>query len=269
MPQVKACDVNLYYEVSGEGPPLLLINGYGDHTGHWFCMQPVLKRCFKVIAFDNRGAGRSDKPDLPYTMKMLAGDAAALLDSLGIAQAHVFGVSMGGMVALELALGFPQKINSLVLGCTIPGGVNTIYPDPEVLAFLLDGERSKRLTPAEMAREMWTYTCTATFRQAHPEVGEQYVRITTMFPAPQHGLQRQGDAIASHDTYDRLSDIKLPALAIAGAEDRLVPPQNSQNLAARIPGAKAMILENAGHGFFYEAAERAGAIITDFLLSSS
>jgi len=269
MPRINAGEVNLYYEVSGQGPPLLLINGYGDHTGHWFCMQPVLEHYFKVIAFDNRGAGRSDKPDLLYTMKMLAGDAAALLDVLGISRAHVFGVSMGGMVAQELALNHPQKLNSLVLGCTIPGGVNSIYPEPEVLAFLLDGERSKRLTTAEIAREMWSYTCTAAFRQTHPEVGEEYIRITAMFPAPQHGLQRQGDAIAAHDTYDRLLKIKSPTLVMAGGEDRLVPPQNTQNLAARIPGAQAIILDKAGHGFFYEAAYRAGKIITDFLLDRS
>jgi len=267
MPQVKAGDVNLYCEVSGEGPPLLLINGYGDHAGHWFCMRPVLERCFKIVTFDNRGAGRSDKPDVPYTMKMLAGDAAALLDSLCITRAHIFGVSMGGMVAQELALGYPQKLNSLVLGCTIPGGINTVYPDPEVLAFLLDGDRSKRLSPEQMAREMWTYTCTAAFRQAHPEVGEEYVRVTTMFPASQHGLQRQGDAIAGHDAYDRLPGIMTPTLVIAGVEDKLVPPQNSINLAERIAEAKVVLLEKAGHGFFYEAAERAGNVITDFLIA--
>ena len=267
MPQVKANDINLYYEISGEGPPLLLINGYGDHAGHWFCMRPALEGSFKVITFDNRGAGRSDKPDVPYTMKMLAGDAAALLDSLCITRANVFGVSMGGMVAQELALGYPQKLNSLVLGCTIPGGINTVYPETEALAFLLDGERSKRLTPAEMAREMWAYTCTAAFIQAHPEVGEEYVRVTTMLAAPPHGLQRQGDAIAGHDIYDRLPGIELPTLVIAGVEDRLVPPQNSINLAERIAGAKVVLLEKAGHGFFYEAAERAGNVITDFLIA--
>jgi len=269
MPLVKAGDIRLYCEISGEGPPLLLINGYGDHSGHWFCMQPVLKRFFKLIAFDNRGAGRSDKPDLPYTMQMLAGDAAALLEVLGISRAHVFGVSMGGMVAQELALNHSPIVDRLVLGCTIPGAANTVYPAADVLAFLLDAERSKQLTPAEMAREMWTYTCTDTFRQAHPEVGEKYVKVTTMFPAAQHGLQRQGDAIAAHDTWDRLPGIHSQTLVIAGADDRLVPAQNSQNLAARIPGARTVIIENAGHGFFYEAAEKAGTIITDFLLGRS
>ncbi len=269
MPLIKAGDVKLYYEISGEGPSLLLINGYGDHTGHWFCMRPVLERHFRVLAFDNRGSGRSEKPDVPYTINMLAADAAALLDAVGVEQAHVFGVSMGGMVAQELALNYSKRIDRLVLGCTIPGGINSIYPDAEVLAFLLDGERSTRLAPDEIAREMWTYTCTEAFRRAHPEIGEEYARITAMFPAPQHGLQRQGDAIATHDTWDRLPAINVPTLVIAGADDRLVPTQNSQNLAACIPGARAVIIENAGHGFFYEAAEKAGAIITDFLLGRS
>jgi len=269
MPLIKAGDIKLHYEISGEGPPLLLINGYGDHTGHWFCMRPVLDRHFRVIAFDNRGSGRSDKPDFSYTMKILAEDAAALLEAIGCARAHVFGVSMGGMVAQELALYYSKKVDRLVLGCTIPGGENSEYPDAEVLAFLLDGERSNRLTHAEIAREMWTYTCTDAFRLAHPEAGEEYVKITAMFPAPQHGLQRQGDAIAAHDTWDRLPDIHAPTLVIAGSEDRLVPSRNSQNLAARIPGARAVLIENAGHGFFYEAAEKAGEIITDFLLGSN
>ena len=143
MPTAKAGDINLYYEVHGEGQPLLLIMGYGSNSGHWFVILPHLVSRFKVIIFDNRGTGRSDKPDIPYTAEMMTGDIIGLLDAIGIGAAHVFGVSMGGMIAQELALRHPGRVKKLILGCTSCGGPHSVRSSPESAAFLFDPERAK------------------------------------------------------------------------------------------------------------------------------
>jgi len=120
MPTAKVDDISVYYETLGEGEALLLIMGYGSYSGHWFRLIPSLSNDYRVVAFDNRGTGQSDKPDIPYTIEMMAGDATGLLEAIGIDAAHVFGVSMGGMIAQEFALRYPGKVISLILGCT-PG----------------------------------------------------------------------------------------------------------------------------------------------------
>ena len=152
MPTVKVGDISIYYEIHGEGEALVLIMGYGGSSLGWFRQIPVFSRGFKVVAFDNRGTGRSDKPDIPYTMKMMAGDVAGLLEAIGIDAAHIYGVSMGGRIAQEFALRYPEKVVSLILGCTSCGGTHTIMPDDEVMTVFFDMERMKRLTPEEGAR---------------------------------------------------------------------------------------------------------------------
>ena len=265
MPVINVGDVNIYYETQGEGEALVMINGYADHSGHWFAQLPGLASEYRVITFDNRGSGRSDKPDIPYTMQMFAGDIRGLLDALSISAAHVYGVSMGGMIAQEFALSYPEKVKTLILGCTTCGGIHQIMPSDEVLAFLLDEERVNRLTPEQMAREMFDYTCTKEFIKNNPGIVEKYIATTVEYAAPQYSLKRQAEAMLSHDTYDRLPQIKIPTLVIAGGDDRLVPNENSRLLASRIPGAELVILENVGHGFFYQAAQQANKIIIDLI----
>jgi 3-oxoadipate enol-lactonase len=206
MPTAKVGDINIYYESHGDGEPLLLIMGYGSYSGHWAPLIPYLSPEYRVISFDNRGTGQSDKPDIPYTIKMMADDASGLLDAIGVDAAHVFGVSMGGMIAQEFALNYPSKLKSLILGCTHCGGTKTI-----------------------------------------------------------HGFARQAQGIMTHDTYDRLPQIKVPTLVIAGNADRLIPADNSRILASKIPSAELVILENAGHGFVTDAAAEATRIMLDFL----
>ncbi len=265
MPTVKVGDISIYYEVHGEGEPLLLIMGYGHNSGHWFSQIPGLSQEYGVIAFDNRGTGRSDKPDIPYTIEMMARDAAGLLEALGIDAAHIYGVSMGGMIAQEFALRHPDKVLSLVLGCTTPGGSNTILPDAEAMDLLFDTERMKRLTPEQGARETLPFLCNQEFIDNNPDIVEQYVSKTVEHVTPLHGFMRQAEAIMKHDTYDRLPQIKAPTLVIAGTADRLVPVGNSRILASRIPNAELVILENMGHFFFMEALEEASKAILDFL----
>lgn len=268
MPTIKTKHIDLYYEIHGAGEPLVMINGYADNTGHWFAQLPGLAQSLQVIVFDNRGAGRSDKPDIPYTMQMFAQDVSELLEALSVEAANVFGVSMGGMIAQEFAISYPEKVLNLILGCTTCGGSHLVMPDAEVVAFLLDEERLKRLTPEEAAREMFALTCTQEFISNNPDVVEGYITATVKHAAPMYSLKRQSDALLAHDAYDRLPQIKAPTLVIAGSADRIMPVENSRILASRIPNADLVILENVGHGFFYQAANEANKAIIDFLARS-
>jgi len=264
MPTAKVGDINIYYETQGDGEPLVLIMGYGAHSGWWAPQIPVFSQEYRVVAFDNRGTGRSDKPDIPYTMEMMAGDIAGLLDAIGIDAAHVYGVSMGGMIAQEFALRYPEKVVGLILGCTTCGGTRSIVPDAEAMTLLFDMERMGQLTPEERARQMFPFLCSQEFIDNNPDIIEQFVTTVVEYVTPIHGYQRQGEAIMGHDTYDRLPQIKAPTLVIAGDADRLVPVENSRLLASRIPDAELVILKDTGHGFM-ETAEEANNRVLDYL----
>ena len=265
MPTVKVRDINIYYETHGEGEPLVLIMGYGGNSRWWYPQIPGLSQEYRVIAFDNRGTGQSDKPDIPYTMEMMADDTAGLLEAIGIDNAHVYGVSMGGMIAQELALRYRDKVISLILGCTTPGGANAMLPDAEAMTLLFDMERIQRLTPEEAAKEVLPFMYSQEFIDKNQELMVEMITAMLEYPTPLHGYQRQGEAIMAHDTYDRLPQTKAPTLVISGSADRLVPVENSRIIASKIPGAQLIILEGMGHGFITEALEEANKAILDFL----
>jgi 3-oxoadipate enol-lactonase len=264
VPTAKTGDISLYYEVHGKGEPLLLIMGYGSNSGHWFVILPHLAGRFNVIIFDKRGTGRSDKPDIPYTAEMLTGDIIGLLDHIGIGATNVFGVSMGGMLAQELALRYPQRVKKLILGCTSCGGPHSVRSSPEAAAFLFDPERAK-LSDEERALSTVPWLWNEDFIAKHPEAVKRYVTTTTQYPTPTHGYMSQANFILTHDTYDRLPQIKAPTLVLTGARDRLIPPENSKILASRIPGAELVIFEKAGHGFISDTAEESSEKIISFL----
>jgi 3-oxoadipate enol-lactonase len=264
MPTVKIGDISIYYEIHGEGEALVLIQGFGGNSGQWYREIPGLSREYRVVAFDNRGTGRSDKPDVPYTMQMFAQDIAGLFEALAIDAAHIYGVSMGGMIAQQFALRYPEKVISLILRGTTCGGAHSIPPDVEAMTHLFDLERMGQLTPEEAARESLPFLCSQEFIDNNPDIVEMFIAKAVEYVTPPHGYQRQAEAIMFHDTYDRLPQIKAPTLVISGTADRLVPFENSQLLAYRIPNAELVIFENVGHGFI-EAAEEASKAILDFL----
>jgi len=264
MPTVHVGDINIYYESHGDGEPLLLIMGYGQYSALWAPLIRDLSPEYRVISFDNRGTGRSDKPDIPYTMKVMADDAKGLLDAIGIDLAHVFGMSMGGMIAQEFALNYPGKLKSLILGCTHYGGTKMVMPSQEALAFLLGPETAK-LPVEERARQTVRWLWTQEYIDNNPRAVELFVAVTTEYPTPLHGYRCQAKAIMGHDTYDRLPRITTPTLVISGDADRLIPAENSRILSSRIPNAELVILENSGHGFITDAREKATGAILDFL----
>jgi pimeloyl-ACP methyl ester carboxylesterase len=265
MSTAKIDDLNIYYETHGEGEPLVLIYGYVGHSRLWFRQIPVLSKRYQVIAFDNRGVGRSGKPDIPYSMTMMAGDLAGLLDIIGIDAAHIFGISMGGMIAQHFALNYPQRVISLILGCTACGGVHMVQSEPESMAALFDFERLKQMTPEEVTRQAMPFCYSQEFIARNPDIIEERVAKQLEYPTPDHGATRQAGAIMGHDTYELLPRITSPTLVIAGDNDRLIPAENSRILASRIPEAELVILKGAGHEFFIEDAEEANKTVLDFL----
>lgn len=265
MPIAKLRHVSIRYERHGSREDVVLIAGFASSSDTWFRQIPDLRRHYHVLAFDNRGSGRSDKPDEPYSMKLFAQDTADLLDTLGVDRAHMCGVSLGGMIAQEFALQFPERVRSLVLACTSCGGEHAVLPDEETIDVLLNRKGRNEMTRAEWSRHTLPYSFTPGFIDRHPDLMERHVSMKVKHWPPPHSFIRQAEALVTHDTYDRLPRIQAPTLVISGSADRQVPVANSKILASSMPNAQLVILEGMGHGFLVEAAEAANKAITDFL----
>jgi pimeloyl-ACP methyl ester carboxylesterase len=262
MPTVRIGDIHIHYDTRGVGEPLLLIMGYrgsGFMWGEEFITH--LSRSFRVIYFDNRGTGLSDKPDTLYTIPIMADDAAGLLRYLGIRQAYVFGVSMGGMIAQELVLRHPQMVRRLVLGCTSCGGPQASLASLEVLAKLI---HPSDMSLEEAVRRQWRVMFSPKFLETQQDFLEMLTQRALLYPAPPHTSLRHFMALQRFNTYGRLGMITVPTLVITGADDIIVPPANSLLLATRIHGAGLEILPNIGHGFFWEVPWDVAALLHRF-----
>ncbi len=258
MPTARVNGIDIYYEEHGQGEPLLLIAGLGANATLWETQIPLLARELRVVAFDNRGAGRSDRPDGPYSLPLFADDTAALMDFLGIDDAHIYGESMGGMIAQELALRHPQRVRSLVLGCTIFGGPQAVSPSQEALITLA---ALASLSPEEaLERGLGVFYHPSHVEEMRP-LWQTYVQTRTTPEA----YQRQLEACIAFDSYERLPQIEAPTLVINGEDDALLPAENSRILAERIPDAELVLFPNAGHLYFQERPAEAGAAVLDFL----
>ena len=262
MPKTRVADINIYYELRGDGEPLVLIMGLGGGSSMWWKQVDYFSAGFHVITFDSRGVGRSDKPDTPYSMGMLVDDAAGLMKELGIAPAHVYGVSTGGMVAQELALRHPDLVSTLILGATTCGGPHAVMADQETLQRLFS---IMTLSADEAVKVSTSVTFSISFIQRQPEKIKEWVIKGAESPPSRVGFKRQAEAVAGFGTYDRLPQIKVPTLVLAGTADQLIPAENSRILASRIPNAKLVLFDGAGHGYLWEAEEEANGVASDFL----
>ena len=251
MPTAQLGAIDLYYERAGEGPPLLFISGTGgDLRVKPNVFDGPMAKHFDLVAYDQRGLGRSAKPDVAYTMADYADDAAALMDHLGWESAPVIGLSFGGMVAQELVLRHPAKVERLVLGCTSPGGAGGASYPFHAIQHLTGEARAKHLIPVSDTRrdEAWAKANPDTYAQfvamgaADPYAGE---------PGRAMGARRQLEARAGHDTWDRLGQIACPVLIAAGRYDGVALPKTQENLAGRIPGAQLQFFDG-GHMFMIQ-----------------
>lgn len=262
MPKVKVGDINIYYEVHGEGEPLVMICGATVSLDLYFQHIPVFSKEYQVVAYDPRGAGRSDAPNILYTMEMMADDLAGLLDAIGIEQAHIYGASMGGMIAQHFALRYPKRTRSLILACTSCGDPHAIPQDEDIKAQLAHIQGTD---VRENLKEAIRLSTNNEFFNNNQSFIEEYISKITKYPATPHGATRQMQAAMVHNTYEQLTEIKAPTLVIHGEDDLNVPVENAQILASRIPEVELVILKNAGHLFGFEAFDESNRIILDFL----
>jgi len=264
MASVEVSGRELHYVRRGEGPPLLLIQGMsGTHLawGRPFCTE--LEASFDCIAYDNRGIGLSGPAEEPFTIADLASDAFGLLDALGIEQAHVLGISMGGMVAQELALADHERLLTLTLGATYCGGADGRLMEPEDLQRLAaaasSGDRERAF------RVSWEINLSPRFRGEESRYAE-FREMADALPSPLPVIVRQVEAIAGHDTSARLASIPTPTLVIHGTEDRVLNGSNGRAIAA-LMSARLELLEGVGHMFWWERPERSAALVRDHALS--
>jgi 3-oxoadipate enol-lactonase len=247
--------MELHHVRRGAGEPLLLIQGMSGNHVHWG--EPFLaelERDFDVVAFDNRGMGRSPRVDEPFTIAQLADDAAGVMDAVGFESAHVLGISMGGMIAQELVLNHGARVRTLTLGCTYCGGPGSSLAGPEVAATL-----GEALMSGDRARAFRTgYELNVSSAYAAQEGNyEPWLAAAEQLPAPLPVTMLQMQAISGHDTSARLASVDVPTLVVHGDEDRMIPVANAALIAALIPGAKVEVLEGVGHMFWWEQPQRA------------
>jgi pimeloyl-ACP methyl ester carboxylesterase len=266
MPYATIDGVRIHYTEVGEGEPLLLIMGFGMPGEAWLGSLPFLHG-FRAIYFDNRGTGLSDKPAGPYTIARMADDAAALLDHLGIERAHVYGVSMGGMIAQEVALRHPEKVRSLVLGCTMCGGTQAKLPEPEVIETLMEVVSNiGKPDPASWVERQLPLLFPAEWVAANPGIRDMLAMMVPLLPpTPPETAPHALAGIAEWSTYDRLPQIRIPTLVLHGDRDVLVPFENAAVLVERIPGAELEVIAGAGHGYPAQDPVRVHQVVTDFL----
>ncbi|MBC7246390.1 MAG: alpha/beta fold hydrolase [Actinobacteria bacterium] len=264
---VEVNGLEIYYREYGPGDrsrePLLLIMGLSGNADWWDpLLLELLSQRFHVVTFDNRGAGRSGKPSGPYSIAQMAEDAAGLMDHLGWASAHVLGMSMGGMIAQELALQYPDRVRKLVLLVTTCGGREHVQPGQEVLKMLLPEEG---MNLERMAETTLKLLFPQSFIDANPVAAEEMKRAVLRAPIPTRCFLAQFNAIVTWSDFPRLKDIRQETLIITGSEDILVPPENSRILAREIPNSRLLEFPGGGHGLIGQFPREVAEEVIAFL----
>ncbi len=255
----------LHVQREGSGEPLLWITGFaisseiftpiiGDYAGEFDC-----------IRYDNRGAGRSPAPWRPTSIPELAGDAVRLLDALELDSAHVYGVSMGGMIAQEMAIRFPDRVRSLVLGATSHGGPRAVLPSLRVAAALPRWGTPAAIRAQLVGRALFSEQ----FLAEHPDLVRSHLRNLGAHRASARGAVSHLAAATYHDTRARLHRISAPTLVLHGGADALAPVANARLLAAAIPDATLEVLSGVGHGYLLEQPELAHRVFTRWVAARS
>lgn len=268
MPKAKVNGISIEYDVCGHGEPLVLIMGFGGSKWAWFFQRRAFRKHFRVITFDNRGAGRSDKPTEPYTMRTLADDVVGLMDYLKIDKAHVMGLSMGGMIAQHVAITYPERVGKLILASTLPralrdGGGGFAPEIAKALGFAGGyTEEDARSVPADK-----TFGAVVAFAFNRPLYRIPAIIASRVYPKliDRQGVAGQHDAIMGHNTLDALHTIKAPTLVIAGARDRIISSHASEEMASRIPNARLVLIEGGSHAALLESRVRFNREVQDFL----
>jgi pimeloyl-ACP methyl ester carboxylesterase len=266
VPTVSTPAAELHYERAGSGEPLLLIQGMsGTHVAWGEPFLAALRESFDVTAFDNRGIGFSAPIDGPFTIAEMAEDTAALMEALELESAHVVGISMGGMIAQDLALAHPERLRSLTLGCTYCGGPGSgLMPEEnarKLLEGMASGDREKAI------RAAYEVNLSPGFRADESRFAA-FHEMATSVPAAKETIQLQIQAIFGHDTSGRLGEISAPTLIVHGTEDGVLPYPNGELIASLMPGARFEALEGVGHMFWWEQPEVSADLIREHVFAA-
>jgi pimeloyl-ACP methyl ester carboxylesterase len=282
--KVKVNDINVHYEIHGKGEPLLLIQGLGYSSWMWFKQIPDFSREYKVIVFDNRGVGDSDKPDIEYTIEKMADDATGLLKAVGIKSAHVLGASMGGFIAQQMAINYPDMVKSLALVSTSFSGRDVMHVGasslfstfagfwgciPAMLDFSGKGNapivNSFGLTPEKKIRYGLSLALSPEYLNSHMEEIDRIVEWRLAHPQPLYAWKRQLMAGMKFDASDSVCQIMAPTLVVTGSADKVVPPESSKRLAEKIPNSRLVEIQGTGHLPFIETADDFNQLVLGFL----
>ena len=265
MPKATANGIEIHYETHGQGQPMVLISGIGYTSWQWHRMVPYLADRFRVITFDNRGVGQTDKPEGPYSAHMLAADTVGLLDALGIEKAIILGHSMGGFIAQAMALEFPHKVEKLILCSTNFGGPHQVPVTPEAMKVLTDVSSD----PVTRFRNGLYISTAPGWAEKNPQMIQEWVdwrAANPIEPAPYQAQLAIGVGLLQEEAAfeNQLQRIKIPTLILFGQYDMVVPPENASLLAEKIPDSKVVILPHAGHFFPIEVPGAASQAVIDF-----
>ena len=261
MPTQPVGDVELYYELHGAGQPVVLIHGLAGDCNAWNAQIEVLSKDYRVLAFDNRGAGRSSAPDYPYTTKHFADDTIALMDAVGISEpAHVVGRSMGGAIAQEITLAYPDRVRSLIITASFGKldryGYQILYNINEVV---------KAQGFAAAARHQSLFFFPPPYFNENQEQLDAFEERLTEAAGPVRGYSNATHACLTHDSLDRLHQVKCPTLVMAGGQDVLCAADASRAIAERVPNCKLRVYEQASHFFLIQCYEEAMADLKNFI----
>jgi 3-oxoadipate enol-lactonase len=265
VPHAKSGALDIAYSVEGTADEtLLLIMGLGARSADWGREFPArLAEKYRVVRFDNRGTGASEKPKDAWTLEDMAADAVAVLDAVNAPSANVLGISMGGMIAQLVALGYPERVKRLVLLSTNFGGPNIVRPTAELIQFLYSPPRTA--TPEDIIRVAMQMISAPGFSDAHPELIEELVSYARAQPTHKAVFATQLQAILSSDREALVKDIRAPTLIVHGDMDPLIPHENGVLLSQRIPGSRLVTLPGVGHVPSFEAPEKLAKIVLEFL----
>jgi pimeloyl-ACP methyl ester carboxylesterase len=252
-------DGRLAYDVEGSGEPLLLIQGLGYGRGGWGPAPSLLALRFQVVTLDNRGFGDSEVTEGPYSTAQLAQDAVAVLDAAGIERAHVIGISLGGMIAQELAFAAPERVRKLVLCSTTPGGPDSV-PMPQQTVALMG--RQPKIDPREA---MQLFVKNALSPEPPSGLVDEIVAYRMANPPNPAGWYAQASAGAAHDALARLGDIRAPTLVVHGTADNVVDAGNAPLIANAIPDARLEVFDGVGHLLPWERPEQFVSLVEEFL----
>lgn len=263
MPSMKVNDIELYYEIHGEDNRdwMVLIMGLGFDISGWQFQVPEFAKEYKVLVFDNRDVGRSDKSDVPYSMKTMADDTVRLMDQLGIKKAHIVGSSMGGFIAQEMAVNYSERVRSLSLVST-----SAYYTMYLTLADVIKELKEKGVSEELVIKMNLLFGVTDDFLR-NEELVKMVIDMMLNYPYPQplEAYIRQHQACREFDARDKLHKISVPTMVLVGNQDVALPPSYSKELAEKIPSANLVVLDGGGHGFNFEIPDKFNKAVLDFV----